>query len=351
MEQFSGVVRIEDDAGHAAIVLDGPNKSVKVGVKHGESVESDVPSIEVPTSALATSGESPSFVVYRVALDGATGTITVNTEDGVPLATIGGADSGGQVSLRDASGRVTLELHAETAVLRVGEEEQAGQVAVHDRKGREVVHLGGRDAEVRVGARDHDGSVVVVDGSTGLEALQFDADDGALKVGTSGTGGAVVVRNDNGDDTILLDGEEGDIVLSNADAAEEFTLAGAAEPTPGAVMVLTDDGAVRPCTDAYDERVVGAVAGAGAYRPAIVLDRRPRGAGRRVPISMLGKVTCKADAAHASIGVGDLLTTSPSPGCAMRVVDRGRALGAVLGKALTPLAAGEGLVDVLVGLR
>lgn len=345
MEQFSGRVEIENDAGHPAIVLNGESSRVNVGVSYPGP---DLPSTGVPTTALADG--PPSFVVYRVALDGATGTITVSTDEGVPLVTVGGA-GGGQLSLRDSSGRPTLELDGDTGELRVGDEDQAGQVAVRDRKGREVVQLGGRDAELRVGSPGHGGSLVVVEGSTGFEALRFDAEDGRLTLGTTGTGAGIVLRNDSGDDTILLDGPSGDIVLSNADAAEEFTLADAAEPPPGAVMVLTDDGAVRPCTDGYDCRVVGVVAGAGAHRPAIVLDRRPCSHGRRVPISVLGKATCRADAANGAIAVGDLLTTSSSPGCAMRVIDRPGGLGAVLGKALTPLAAGAGLVDVLVGLR
>jgi len=49
--------------------------------------------------------------------------------------------------------------------------------------------------------------------------------------------------------------------------------------------------------------------------------------------------------------VGDLLTTSPTPGHAMRADDPGRAFGAVLGKALRPLADGQGLVPILVALQ
>ena len=49
------------------------------------------------------------------------------------------------------------------------------------------------------------------------------------------------------------------------------------------------------------------------------------------------------------IQVGDLLTTSARAGHAMRPSDRGASFGAVIGKALTPLAGGTGLVLVLVG--
>jgi hypothetical protein len=49
--------------------------------------------------------------------------------------------------------------------------------------------------------------------------------------------------------------------------------------------------------------------------------------------------------------VGDLLTTSPTPGHAMAARDHGRAFGAVFGKALAPLQSGIGLLPVLVALQ
>jgi hypothetical protein len=51
------------------------------------------------------------------------------------------------------------------------------------------------------------------------------------------------------------------------------------------------------------------------------------------------------------IVVGDLLTTSPLPGYAMRVTDHDRAFGAVLGKAMGRLEVGTGFVPVLVALQ
>ena len=60
----------------------------------------------------------------------------------------------------------------------------------------------------------------------------------------------------------------------------------------------------------------------------------------------------RCDASEAGIQPGDLLTTSNTPGHAMAVVDHSRALGAVIGKAMTPLAKGEtGMVLTLVNLQ
>jgi hypothetical protein len=65
----------------------------------------------------------------------------------------------------------------------------------------------------------------------------------------------------------------------------------------------------------------------------------------------MGKVYCKVDATDAAIAVGDLLTTSRTPGHAMKAEDPVRAFGAVIGKALRPLSGGLGLVPVLVALQ
>ena len=72
------------------------------------------------------------------------------------------------------------------------------------------------------------------------------------------------------------------------------------------------------------------------------MDRRDTGQ-PRVPVALVGKVFCFADATGDAIRVGDLLTTGDRRGHAQRIVDGERAFGAVLGKALAPLPTGTGL--------
>jgi hypothetical protein len=70
------------------------------------------------------------------------------------------------------------------------------------------------------------------------------------------------------------------------------------------------------------------------------------------PIALTGRVWVKCDASQHAIDAGDLLTTSDVPGHAMKVTDHARGHGAIIGKAMTPLATGErGLVLVLVSLQ
>jgi hypothetical protein len=142
-----------------------------------------------------------------------------------------------------------------------------------------------------------------------------------------------------------------DIVLSGGqDCAEEFDLATPSAIEPGTVMVFDGEGGLKPSEYAYDTRVAGVVSGAGDYKPALILDKRSPSA-KRIALGLVGKVFCKVDAGYGPVDVGDLLTTSPTVGHAMRASDPVAAFGAVLGKAMKPLPAGCGLVPVLIGLR
>jgi len=70
-----------------------------------------------------------------------------------------------------------------------------------------------------------------------------------------------------------------------------------------------------------------------------------------VAVALVGKVYCKADAQYSPIGVGDLLTTSETPGHAMKAVEPAKAFGSIIGKALRTLQAGKGLIPILVALQ
>lgn len=140
----------------------------------------------------------------------------------------------------------------------------------------------------------------------------------------------------------------GDIRLVNADCAEDFDVAENVEP--GTVMVLGSEGSLLPSHQAYDKKVAGVISGAGNYKPGIVLDRQ-QSSNTRVPVALMGKVYCKVDAQYASIEVGDLLTTSPTTGHAMKAEDALKAFGAVIGKALHGLETGRGLIPILVALQ
>ncbi|MFI9405840.1 hypothetical protein [Nocardia sp. NPDC052316] len=140
-----------------------------------------------------------------------------------------------------------------------------------------------------------------------------------------------------------------DLILAGGDCAEDFDAA-AGDLAPGSVLVIDPAGGLRQSDQPYDRRVAGVVSGAGSLRPGIVLDRAGA-AGERVTVALNGKTFCMVDAEHAPIEVGDLLTTSATPGCAMKAVDPQRSFGAVIGKALQECPAGRGLIPILVALH
>ncbi len=143
----------------------------------------------------------------------------------------------------------------------------------------------------------------------------------------------------------------GDIRLTNGeDCAEEFDVPGAQEIDAGTVMVINQNGGLQQSEHEYDRKVAGVVSGAGDYRPGIVLGKR-EASGERLAIALLGKVYCKVDARFSPIEVGDLLTTSPTQGHAMKAINPAQALGALIGKALRPLQDGQGLIPILVALQ
>jgi hypothetical protein len=142
----------------------------------------------------------------------------------------------------------------------------------------------------------------------------------------------------------------GDIRLTNADCAEDFDMANVEIIEPGTVMILGAEGGLLPSHEAYDKRVAGVISGAGNFKPGIVLDKQHAELNRK-PIALLGKVYCKVDASFASIEVGDLLTTAPTQGHAMKAADPLKAFGAVIGKALRPLKTGQGLIPILIALQ
>ena len=174
--------------------------------------------------------------------------------------------------------------------------------------------------------------------------------DGVL--GTSVTG--IGVHGKGGKLAGFFEGDveiTGDIQLPNADCAEDFDIAPFEPVEPGSVMVLgSDEGALYVSQQPYDKRVAGVVSGAGKYKPGIVLDKRNSLDDRR-PIALLGKVYCKVDACYGQIEVGDLLTTSATPGHAMKAADPSRAFGAVIGKSLRRFSEGQGLIPILIALQ
>ncbi|MFN0182046.1 MAG: hypothetical protein ACKVZ0_24850 [Gemmatimonadales bacterium] len=272
---------------------------------------------------------------------------------GLATLTLGDHGLGGEVYLRAPDGTTRVRLNGYTGTISLYDESgdlkatlgpegtrtKHWTLRLRDEDGQTLAVLG-KNGNLTLGGGDpkntgHDGDIVLRDQS-GRERIHLD-----------GGAGAITLKNAKGSSTVKIDGEAGDLLLFNADCAEEFEAEEDVEA--GSVVVSTGGSHLARACRAYDRRVVGVVSGGGGFRPGIVLGHRASSR-RRIPVAVLGRVGCRADAGYGAIEVGDLLTTSETAGYAMRVADFTSAQGAVLGKALSPLARGRGLVEALVAL-
>jgi hypothetical protein len=185
-------------------------------------------------------------------------------------------------------------------------------------------------------------------GFSGVAGIHTAGGNGVYGSSKSGNAGAFDGKVQvNGNLTV-----SGDVFLPGADCAELFAVTSdTASVLPGTLLVIDSEGELAPSSRAYDRRVAGVVAGAGSYRPGIVLDSEQALRGPSARVSLIGKAFCQVDAGYGPIEVGDLLTTSDTVGCAMKASDRDRAFGAVVGKALRPLQSGRALLPILLTLQ
>ena len=134
------------------------------------------------------------------------------------------------------------------------------------------------------------------------------------------------------------------------DYAEGFNVTEDSDIKAGTVLVIDSDnpGKLTVSRSAYDSKVAGIVAGAKGLGSGVRL-----GIGQfDHDVALAGRVYCNVDATEEAIQAGDLLTTSATPGYAMKATDYDRARGAILGKAMQKLEKGQkGQILVLVTLQ
>ncbi|MDH3892276.1 MAG: hypothetical protein OEV49_14455 [candidate division Zixibacteria bacterium] len=207
----------------------------------------------------------------------------------------------------------------------------------------------------------HDGSFVWADyrsdtvWSKADNQFKIRAEGGVVLGG--GVDSKLSVKRADKTTTIELDGATGTTttkileITGGSDLAEPFEMTGG-NLLPGAVVVIDENnpGHTRASTKAYDQRVAGIISGAGGVNPGLTLSQQGVLDGGQL-VALTGRVYCQATAINGAIKPGDLLTTSDIAGHAMKATDATRSHGTVIGKAMTTLDDGEGLVLVLVNLQ
>jgi hypothetical protein len=143
-------------------------------------------------------------------------------------------------------------------------------------------------------------------------------------------------------------------ITGGSDLSEHFDIDNSEQEIKQGMVVCIDPespGKLVLSSNAYDRKVAGIVSGAGGVRTGLLMGQKDSVANGAYPVALTGRVYCRADASSGSIEPGDLLTTSDTPGHAMKVSNYESAQGAILGKAMSTLEEGQGLVLVLVTLQ
>lgn len=142
-------------------------------------------------------------------------------------------------------------------------------------------------------------------------------------------------------------------ITGGADLAEPFDIEISDLIQPGMVVSIDPDkpGNLKIADSSYDRTVAGIISGANEINPGLIMKQEGSSANGALPVALTGRVYAWADASYGSIQPGDLITTSDTPGHAMKVSDYNKAHGAIIGKAMSSLTEGKGFILVLVSLQ
>lgn len=188
------------------------------------------------------------------------------------------------------------------------------------------------------------------DGDTGTfeERIRISS-GGNVGIGTDSPTENLTVRGN----ILLLSESTGSHVLElgeGLDYSEGFNVSDEARIEPGTILIIdpNNPGELTISNKPYDPKVAGIVAGANGLGSGVRL-----GAGQfDYDVALAGRVYCKVDATKSGVEPGDLLTTSASPGYAMKYHNYSGARGTILGKAMERLEKGQkSKILVLVTLQ
>ncbi len=145
-----------------------------------------------------------------------------------------------------------------------------------------------------------------------------------------------------GDGDVYIDGN---YYNSGADFAEMLPAEDGLEA--GDVLAIGPDGRLVRSSAPYQTSVAGVYSTRPGFVGGATMEETAQG---KIPLAVVGIVPVKATTENGPIHPGDLLVTSSRPGYAMRAGEN-PPQGTVLGKAMSALEAGEGLITVLITLQ
>ena len=338
------------------------------------------------------------------------GRLSLNNTNGSGRAILEGENTGGLLTLYTADGNLGAALYGNEGQgsgalslrntngsprLRAYGGPNSGLLELYDADGTETVSVDGA-ANGNIVLRQGDGSVglgMSANNGTGGGGVSIYRDDGTFagqmtvadatrrdgfwgitkgngnwgitaRGQNSATGGGAMYFYDSaGAATVVIDADsanEGHIwtqvltITGGSDLSENFDVNAEKDELQSGMIVSIDPknpGELVLAREAYDAKVAGVISGAGGVKPGMLMSQKGSVADGKHPVALTGRVYCHVDASHGAIEPGDMITTSTTPGHGMKATSRDRAFGSIVGKAMTGLAEGKGLVLVLVNLQ
>lgn len=348
-----------DSAGLIEAFASSGNRTVLI---QGTELSNDGAQVDLATAA---GTETITFDAEESGLGAAAVMRMLNGTTTVRIDAEEAAGNGAEIALANANGDDTIVLDANTST-------GGGQFSMHMVNGTKTVEivseesgfnggqiemwnaLGNRTVQLDANTQATGGSILYLYDLNGSPTVEIEADE------SLGDGGQIALRKVDGTATIVLDADhngDGRIITEvleitgGADLVEGFET-GDVDCPPGSVVAIDphNPGQLTLASSPYDKRVAGVVSGAGDVRPGLHLGQSGVADGD-TKVALTGRVYVRCSDENGPIEPGDRLTTSSTPGLAMRATDVDRAPGAVIGKAMGRLEGDSGLVLVLVNLQ
>ncbi|SEJ40452.1 hypothetical protein SAMN05216327_109286 [Dyadobacter sp. SG02] len=289
----------------------------------------------------------------------------------------GGILDGGALTLTSVVGSNTHSLHMDGNQL-----ESSDPLYLNNTSDKDILLANG-GGRVKVGTTDNEARLSIAsEGDMQLKLINPGSGGAAWRIGvgnsnwSAGAGKLVFSKTASSSDAAMVITQAGNVgiglttpsktlqvngttstkvleITGGADLAEQFDIEAGETLLPGTVVSIdpAKPGQLREARGAYDKTVAGIISGAGEVQPGMLMGQAGTLASGQYPVALTGRVYCRVDATSGAVRPGDLLTTSTTAGHAMKATDGQLAQGAIIGKAMTGLETGRGLVLVLVSLQ
>jgi hypothetical protein len=273
-----------------------------------------------------------------------------NVNVSADLTVTGSTTIDGGLTLNNASSLLMKDASATTRI-NMHYSNSGGAILMYDTNGTATIDMVAAEGSTQ-------GASLRMHQANGINTIDLDAD-------FQNRGAYISFNDEAGNRNVVIEGHNSTsglgrittdeiVITGGADLSEQFNIEKTDIDIAAGMIVSIDPsnpGQLQISSTAYDSKVAGIVSGAGGVVPGMMMGQKGSLADGDHPVALTGRVYAWVDTTNGAITPGDLLTTSSTPGHAMKATNHDKAMGAIIGKAMTPLDSGKGLVLVLVSLQ